>query len=415
MDSKKIPVAAPYIRNFEQLAFGMFVHFGLYSKLNRGEWVYNIHGLEMDSYEKLMDTFQAGSMAEIVKVAKAAGCKYICLTTRHHEGFSLYDTKGLSTFDVLHSPTARDLVAEFTQECRRADIVPFFYHTTLDWHSKDFEADFDAYLEYLYKSVEILCTNYGKIGGIWFDGNWSKPDADWKEDRLYSMIHRLQPEAMIINNTGLEARGALGAREIDAVTFERGMPEPLDQRGREKYVAGEMCETLYDHWGIADDLNFKPIKQLIEELCECRKVGANLLLNIGPSADGTISKIQEAIMECIGHWMCIYGRAIYNGRPYITYTDKREFALKDAHDSKTVYLFRFNPGQSTGNKNVSLSFDEQTATVLEKFDEAVDAITWMDNGEALSFSQSGDKLAVNFTGFPYGQNHCVRVAEVKLK
>ncbi|MBQ2785351.1 MAG: alpha-L-fucosidase [Oscillospiraceae bacterium] len=140
-------------------------------------------------------------MADIVSIAKAAGCKYCCLTTRHHEGFSLYDTQGLSDFDALHSPVGRDLVAEFAEECRKGDIIPFFYLTTLDWRHPDFENDFDAYLDYLYKSVEILCTNYGKIGGLWFDGNWSKPDANWQEDRLYKMILLYQPDAMIINNT----------------------------------------------------------------------------------------------------------------------------------------------------------------------------------------------------------------------
>ena len=415
MDNNQIPVAPEYIKRFEQLAFGMFVHFGLYSQQNQGEWTYHIHGQQMDEYGKLKDTFQVNSMAEIVQVAKSAGCKYICLTTRHHEGFSLYDTRGLNEFDVMHSPTGKDLVAEYVDECRKNDIVPFFYHTTLDWYNKDFEGDFDAYLDYLYKSVEILCTKYGKIGGMWFDGNWSKPDADWKEDRLYKMIHGYQPEAMVINNTGLGARGKLGLDEIDAVTFERGMPEAPDLRGRSKYVAGEMCETLCDHWGVANDINFKPVKQLIEELCECRKVGANFLLNIGPNGDGTVAKMQQATMECIGHWMSIYGKAIYNGRPFITYRDKRDFALKDVNDPKTVYLFSFNPGQSGGDANVSLNIENEHVNVLEKFDQPIESITWMDNGEALNFNQEGDKLIVDLTGYRYGTSLCVRVAEIKLK
>ncbi len=415
MSHNELPIAPQYIKDFEQLGFGMFVHFGLYSQLNRGEWTYSVHHMNMAEYEPLIDTFRVGSMAQIVQTAKSAGCSYIVLTTRHHEGFSLYDTHGLHDFDVMHSPTGRDLVAEFTDECRKADIVPFFYHTTLDWHNPDFNDDFDAYLEYLNKSVEILCTNYGKIGGFWFDGNWSKPDADWKEEQLYRMIRSYQPEAMIINNTGLEGRGKMGVDEIDAVTFERGMPEPLDLRGRTKYVAGEMCQTLFNDWGIADDIDFKPIKQIIEELCECRKVGANFLLNIGPNADGSVSLIQRGMMECIGRWMSLYGTAIHNGRPYITYRDKREFVLRDVNDPKTLYLFRFNPGHSDGNKNVSLSFSEDTTVVLEKFDCTVKSIRWMDNGEELLFTQEGEVLTANLTGFPYGQSLCVRVAEVKIQ
>ncbi len=123
---------------------------------------------------------------------------------------------------MMHTPCKRDLVREYVNACRKHDIVPFFYHTTLDWYQKSFENDFDAYLEYLNRSVEILCKNYGRIGGFWFDGNWSKPDADWKEDRLYGIIRRYQPEAMIINNTGLDARERVGHPEIDSVTFEQG-------------------------------------------------------------------------------------------------------------------------------------------------------------------------------------------------
>jgi alpha-L-fucosidase len=409
------PTAKPYIQNFEQMAFGMFVHFGLYSQLCAGEWTYSIHGRSMDDYSALKDSFRVGSLDEIISTAKTAGCKYVCLTTRHHEGFSLYDTRGLSDFDIIHSPTARDLVSEFADGCRAAGLVPFFYHTTLDWHHKDFNSDFAAYLDYLYKSVELLCTNYGKIGGFWFDGNWSKPDEDWQEDRLYKMIHRLQPDAIIINNTGLSNRGALGAEEIDAVTYERGMPSPIDRKGHKKYVAGEMCETLCDHWGIANDINFKPVKQLIEELCECRKVGANFLLNVGPNANGSVPTIQKGIMECIGRWMEVYGRAIYNGRPYLTYENRREFLLRDAFCDKTAYLFVFDRKQSSGDKNVSLGDGSSSFLPLDGIDGKIGLIRWMDSGEKLAFEQQDDKLIIDPKGFGYGTNLCVRVAEITFK
>ena len=148
--------------------------------------------------------------------------KYITLTTRHHEGFSLYDTQGLSNYDAVHSPAGRDLVKEFVEGCRAEGIIPFFYHTTLDWYQESFNKDFEAYLKYLRDSVRILCTNYGEIGGMWFDGNWSKPNEDWKLDKLYGMVRELQPEAMIIDNTGLRNRGEIGHPEIDCVTFEQG-------------------------------------------------------------------------------------------------------------------------------------------------------------------------------------------------
>ena len=409
------PTPEPRVLRFEQLGFGMFVHFGLYSMNHYGEWGLKINELDPLAYEKLAQSFKVDSMRPIVQTAKSAGCKYICLTTRHHEGFSLYDTKGLSDYDVMHTPTGRDLIAEFVEECRKEDIIPFLYHTTLDWHHPDFDADFDAYLDYLYNSVELLCTNYGPIGGLWFDGNWSKPDADWKENRLYRMIHRHQPEAMVINNTGLRHRGEGGDPEIDAVTFECGMPEPLDRRGMPKYLAGEMCETLSDHWGMGDDINFRSVKQMIEELCECRKAGANFLLNIGPEGDGSVSTIQRGIMECIGHWMDIYGTAIYNGRPYLSYSDKRDFLLKDATDDRVAYLFHFDPGQCRGNENVTLALAEEKATAFENVDRPVDTMVWMDSDEAIPFTQNGSTVSANLLGYPYGKSLCVRVAKVTFR
>lgn len=162
-------------------------------------------------YRKLQESF-AGENFDAEKIARLAaetGMKYAVLTTRHHGGFSLYDTKGLNSFDSIHSPAGRDFTREFAEACRAEGIKPFFYHTTLDWMEEDFEKDFDRYLEYLRQSVEILCTEYGEIGGFWFDGNWSRPDADWKLDELYGMIRRLQPNALIINNTGLSDRGTI--------------------------------------------------------------------------------------------------------------------------------------------------------------------------------------------------------------
>jgi len=203
-------IVKQYIKDFEKLGFGMFVHFGLYSMLGTGEW--SKHSLDITDadYESLVAHFdpKPNWARELVKTAKGAGCKYITLTTRHHDGFSLYDTCGLNDYDAPHSKCGRDLVREFVDACNTEGILPFFYHTLLDWREESYQADFPKYLEYLRSSVEIICKNYGKIGGIWFDGMWDK-DADWEEDALYGTIRKYQPEAMIINNTGLNALGAL--------------------------------------------------------------------------------------------------------------------------------------------------------------------------------------------------------------
>lgn len=412
------PIPKPYIADFEQLGFGMFVHWGLYSQLGKGEWVYHINSMNMAEYEKLKNTFEADDFdaERLVITAKNAGCKYITFTTRHHEGFSLYDTCGLSGFDSLHSPARRDLVREFADACNKHRIIPFLYHTTLDWHNPYFENDFDKYLEYLRNSIEILCVNYGKIGGIWFDGNWSKPNADWKEDELYQVIRKHQPEAIIVNNTGINELGKLGNAELDSVTFEQGKPIPLNRDGMEKYIAAEMCQTVNDHWGIgAHDLNYKSPCELIENLCYCRNAGANYLLNIGLEAQGSINPYQEQLFSIIGKWSGKFGEAVYNGRPYNAGGPGKNFILKSINGD-CLYIFAFDLGNK-GNGNVTVggkySGSYSFGNVLQA--QRIEKIEWMDNSEQLSFGVHDDMLTINMTGYEYGDSYCVRVAKAYLK
>lgn len=408
------------IADFEQLGFGMFIHWGLYSQIGKGEWhFYHNENMSFEEYMTLKDTFTAEDFdaERIVLTAKNAGCKYITLTTRHHEGFSLYDTKGLNDFDAPHSPAKRDLIAEFVSACRKHDIVPFFYHTTIDWYNNDYKNNFDEYLEYLRKSVEILCTNYGEIGGLWFDGNWDRPDADWKLDELYGTIRKYQPNAMIINNSGMDTRGTICHNEIDSVTFEQGLPQPIDRTNMTKYVSGEMCVTLNNHWGVGyDDIDYKSPKELIESLCACRKVGANFLLNIGPTAQGGIIPIQKEYLELLGKWTSVYGNAIYNGRPYFVCENSKDFVLKDIKDENTLYFFVHNLGM-LGNEHVVVFGGGGGKE--RKFDisdgRTIKDVEWMDNAEKLSFKQDGKTAEVSCTGFPYGCNYCVRVAKVTLE
>lgn len=414
MMTEQKPVPEKRISDFETMAFGMFVHWGLYSQLGKGEWAQHIAHIPREEYIRLKDTFTAERFdaRELARTAKRAGMRYITLTTRHHEGFSLYDTCGLNDYDAPHSPAGRDLVAEFVTACREEGIVPFFYHTTLDWYQESFEKDFDAYLEYLRRSVEILCTRYGRIGGLWFDGNWSRPDADWKLDELYGTIRKYQPDAMIINNTGIGNEGRLVHREIDSVTFEQGLPTPIDRTGMEKYVAAEMCYTLNGHWGAAAaDYRYKSPAELIEALCHCRKVGANLLLNIGPNADGSIPAMQRAILEILGDWMNDYGEMVCAGRPAgITGAD-RDFGLRTA-DGKT-YLFVFGL-PVCGDAQVTVGGGGSRLATFSGIFDRVRAVRWVDNGQPLPFIQDPDSGMFTFhaVGYEYGIDRVVRVAEL---
>ncbi len=407
------PKPEPRIERFEKLAYGMFIHWGLYSQLGKGEWIMHLANMPKDEYAKLKDTFTAQDFdgREIAKLARDAGMRYITITARHHDGFSLYDTCGLSDYDAPHSPAGRDLIAEFVQGCRAEGILPFFYHTTLDWYQDSFRDDFDGYLAYLRQSVELLCTNYGPIGGLWFDGNWSKTDADWQLDALYGLIRKHQPEAMIINNTGLEARGQVIHREIDSVTFEQGRPEPLDRRGMSKYVAGEMCQTMNQHWGLGQrDFVYMSPKELIENFAACRKVGANYLLNVGPTASGKIPAYEAATLRRVGEWIKLYGDLLYEGKPVSVVGMGDDFALK--HDGK-VYLF-IHRLSVQGDKNVVRMTSGAGPRSFMGLERRATSVRWLDNGEELSFAQDVDSglLVVNATGYPYGSNLVVRVAEL---
>ena len=406
-----LPVPEPRVARFERLAYGMFIHWGLYSQHGRGEWVMNREKIPKEEYRKLRDIFTAEDFdgRAIARIAKRAGMKYITLTSRHHDGFSLYDTRGLTDWDVMHSPAKRDLIQDFVQGCRAEGIVPMLYHTTLDWYQDSFKDDFDAYLDYLHKSVEVLCTHYGPIGGFWFDGNWSKKDADWKEDRLYTMIRRLQPEAMIINNTGLQQRGKLGHPEIDSTTFEQGRPTPMDRRGMKKYVSAEKCQTMNRHWGIGvNDFAYLSPKEMIENLCACRRVGANYLLNVGPTASGEIPEYEAAALARSGDWVRMHDEVVYDGKPYAVENRGRDFALATGEN---VYLFihDLDLGHHHGPKPEVSGAGPRT---FARVDRKVSRAEWMDNGESLKFKQDGDRLTVHCTKFPYGTNTVVRVARL---
>lgn len=404
-------IVKQYIKEFEKLGFGMFVHFGIYSLMGRGEWNLSCNKVPTEEYEAYAGCFapKADWAMELAGLAKSCGCKYITITTRHHDGYSLYDTCGLNDYDAPHS-CGRDLIREFVDACRANDVIPFFYHTLLDWKEPLYKTDFPAYLQYLRRSVELLCTNYGKIGGIWFDGMWDKPQADWEEDAMYGMIRKYQPEAMIINNTGLSARGELGHIELDSVTFERGKPQPINMEGAPKYVASEMCEVFGSHWGYAkDDLNFKASGELICELADCRRFGSNMLMNVGPMGDGSVRPIDRALLMVMGEWVHYFEEAIRLPRPCDVKVENKEkdFLLKDG---KAYYLYCFGLPMSA-DPNVAL---QEEANYSDRFrlSEKIRSVTWLDDGSAVDFVQDGENVLIRTVPFSYGRDLVVRVAKI---
>lgn len=404
-------IVKQYIKDFEKLGFGLFVHFGVYSVIGKGEWARGVLGISDEEYTEYAKKFVPHTdwAKKLVAHAKTAGAKYITITTRHHDGFSLYDTCGLNEYDTVHF-CGRDLIAEFVNACNEEGIIPFFYHTLLDWHEPSYENDFNEYLKYLRKSVELLCKNYGKIGGIWFDGMWHKPSNDWQEDELYSMIRKYQPEAMIINNTGLSARGALGHIELDSVTFERGRPQNINSEDAPKYIASEMCQVMNSHWGYAEnDLSYKSPSDLIKDLTICKKCGSNFLLNVGPLGNGYLRTIDGAMLEIIGKWVSI-NKEIMDAVPCDIKLENKEddFILQ----TQNTYYVMCNDLPMMADPNVVLQSGNSDYEIRFKTSKKIKNAVWLDNGETLKFTQDGDDVVIYITPFSYGNSLVVRAAKV---
>lgn len=407
-------IVEQYIKEFEKLGFGMFVHFGLYSVLGKGEWAKHLLKIPYEEYDKLIPQFNPDPdwAKQLVATAKKAGAKYITLTTRHHDGFSLYDTCELNNYDTV-AGCGRDLVREFVDACNAEGIIPFFYHTLLDWHEPLYTSDFKAYLEYLRRSIEILCTNYGKIGGLWFDGMWDKWDEDWEEDLLYGTIRKYQPDAMIINNTGLGREGALGHIELDSVTFERGKPSPINMESSPKYIASEMCQIFNDHWGYAaEDLNYKSPADMIRDLATCRRYGSNLLMNVGPMGNGLLRPIDAATFGIMGEWVAYFKEAVYLPRPSGIEIENKDtdFILSDG----TNYYLFCDRLPMVADPNVSKRTAADYSDVFA-FDKEIESVRWLDNDEELTFEQKDGKTTITTTPYIWGRSLVVRVAKITVK
>lgn len=396
-----------YVEEFERRGFGLLVHFGLYSVVGKGEWYYRLNkNCDPVAYHNLMSKFvvKRDWATKLVAVAKKAGCKYITLTARHHDGFSLYDTCGLNDYDAPHSACGRDLIAEFVDACNKGGVAPFFYHTWLDWCNTDYTQNFPKYIDYLNKSIEILCTHYGKVGGFWFDGFWDKPDCDyWQFDRLYGTIRKYQPTAMIINNTGLNAMGQVSHKEIDSVTFERGKPCFVDNSDRPR--AGETCEGMNDHWGYAvNDFRYKPVERLIDTLLVCRENNCNLLLNTGLRGDGTITPIEREMLGYLGKWVKLNKAVVYNAQKCDVTADNAVILT----DGKWYYAVAHDVAMSC---DINVARAVERKHIVVNTGKKVTSASVLDNGEKIIVKNNEFDL----TPFAYGNSMYARVVRFKLR
>lgn len=314
---------------FQDARFGMFIHWGVYSVPADGEWYMEQKKVPVGEYEKFAPRFNPAqfSAAEIVGLAKSAGMKYITITSKHHDGFAMWGTRQTKWNIVDATPFKRDPLKELAEECRKQGIRLFFYHSQLDWHNPDYwplgqtghsagrpqGGDFDRYLDFMDAQLTELLTQYGDVGGIWFDGMWDKPDADWRLQRTYSLIHKLQPAALIGSNhhqTPFDGE--------DFQMFEKDLPGAntagfnTAQIGR---LPLETCETVNGAWGYnKNDKNFKSASDLIHYLVRAAGSNANFLLNIGPMPTGQVQPELVERLHAIGAWVTKNGDTIYGTR-----------------------------------------------------------------------------------------------------
>lgn len=327
-----LQASAEGLRWFQDSRFGMFIHWGLYSILAIEEWIMHRQHIPVPEYEKLVQQFNPTKFNadEWVSIAADAGQKYMVITSRHHDGFSMYDT-ALSDYKVTNTPFKRDPIRELADAiARRSDMKLGFYSSLLDWHHPAYRFRTESglawsdYLDFLHGQVRELCTNYGELACLWFDGDWPRHKIDesnayfvaggsFEYEKLYDMIHTLQPHAVVQNNRHEEP---LPGEDIQG--FEQDLPGSNTAGFNTTHIYNlpiEVCMTINDHWGYsAADQNTKTIQQLVRLLARSASVGANYLLNVGPTAAGEIVPQHAARLRGVGEWLRVNGESIYGTR-----------------------------------------------------------------------------------------------------
>ncbi len=319
-------------KQFQDNKFGLFIHWGAYSVLENGEWVLEKSRLSLKDYETTATSkFNPIKFdpAAWVSLAKNAGMKYITITSRHHDGFALWKTQQNAWNIVDGSPYGVDILKPLAEECHRQGMKLFFYYSQLDWHHPDYfplgetghytgrpaTGNFNRYLDYMDAQLTELLTGYGNIAGIWFDGMWDKPTADWRLNKTYALIHQLQPAALIGSNHHLNPFDG-----EDFQMFEKDLPGQATQGFNQASTSIsslplETCETINYSWGYnKNDKQFKSTRDLIHYLVKAAGNNANFLLNIGPCPDGTIQPECVERLQEIGAWMKKNGDSIYGTR-----------------------------------------------------------------------------------------------------
>lgn len=346
--------------------FGLFIHWGLYSipagewngSTNHAEWIRTTAQIPLKEYDKLVDQFNPVKFNadEWVKMAKDAGMKYIVITSKHHDGFGLFDSK-FTDFDVMSTPFKRDILKELSDACHKHGIKICFYHSIMDWHHPDYlprreweadrpvdQADFNRFFQYLKNQLKELLTNYGEIGVLWFDGEWEDTWNSKLGIELYNYVRSLQPNIIINNRVGVGRSGMEGLTKEGEFGGDFGTPEQQIPPTGFPGVDWESCITMNNYWGYNKfDKDFKSAKELLQMLVDIASKGGNFLLNVGPTADGLFPQESIQRLKEIRDWMNLNNESIYetHASPFANLTWGR-CTKKSLGNNTRLYLHVFN-------------------------------------------------------------------------
>lgn len=351
---------------WRQARFGMFIHWGLYAvpagewngKTGYGEWIRTSAEIPLKTYDEFVPQFnpQLFDADEWVRVAKEAGMKYIVITSKHHDGFCMFDTRQ-TDFNILSSPFKKDPMKELAAACKKYGLTFCFYYSIMDWHHPDYlprriwekdrsaeGADFRKYVDYMKAELKELLTNYGEIGVLWFDGEWENTWNEKYGKEIYLYCRSLQPKIIINNRVGAGRMDMEGLTKEGAFGGDFGTPEQQIPATGLPGVDWETCMTMNDHWGYnKNDKNFKSAGEMIQMLSDIASKGGNYLLNVGPKSDGQFPSESIDRLKEIGKWMSVNGESIYGTMPSpFSETAWGRCTRKNNPDGVRLYLHVFN-------------------------------------------------------------------------
>jgi alpha-L-fucosidase len=354
--------------------FGMFIHWGVYSVYGRHEWVMEMEGIPATEYEKTAKLFtpKPNAARDWARLAKRAGMKYMVMTTKHHEGFCLFDTKTTNYCAPRQGP-GRDLVKEYVDAARAEGMRVGFYYSLMDWHHPDGarssqdEAARSRFVDYIHTHIRELMTNYGKIDILWYDVAWPLDAKGWESEKMNDMVFKLQPDIIVNNRNKLDGDFSTPEQQITAAANGR---------------AWESCMTMNDSWGYQkSDDNWKTPRTVIRNLITCAHDGGNYLLNIGPKPDGSIPEDSTRILTAVGQWLDQNGASIYETQ--VCQPRRCRFGSFSRKGNKLFLHVAYWPGS--------------TVTIAGLMNKVTSA-SLLATGQKVAFKQ--DAYSLSFTGLP---------------